>query len=191
MDALKRLGAIDEDTLVLGIPKTLWKRFAGDQWTEVTAFGEEVYAEEADGMEEAVSAHEDNRRVLNNDLLQFLAKNINSESLPVGSSIREAVAFRHGQIVRHHKQQRTVDVTGVVPVMTLGNVLSKEIETHQTDVGVELDLHVELIEETYPLLPALADNWSFNNLQNSVDLLTDYVIMCDTMKKPNQAALAA
>jgi hypothetical protein len=191
VDALKRLGAIDEDTLVLGIPKTLWKRFAGDQWTEVTAFGEEVYAEEADGMEEAVSAHEDNRRVLNNDLLQFLAKNINSESLPVGSSIREAVAFRHGQIVRHHKQQRTVDVTGVVPVMTLGNVLSKEIETHQTDVGVELDLHVELIEETYPLLPALADNWSFNNLQNSVDLLTDYVIMCDTMKKPNQAALAA
>ncbi len=183
VSALKKVGAMDNDALVLGIPKTLWKRFSGDQWTEVTTYGEEVYAEEAEGMEEAVSQRQDNRSVLDNPLLRFLDNNIKMEALPVGSSIREVISFR--------KQQRAEDVSGVLGVMTLGSVIGKEIEAHQTEVGDELALHVELIMEAYPLIGALSDNYSFNALQNSVDMLTDYVIMCDTAQKPNQVALAA
>ena len=149
----------------------------------MTTYGEEVYAEEAEGMEEAVSLRKDNRDVLNNTLLRFLTDNIKEESLPVGSSIREAITFRN--------QQRAEDVSSVLGVMTLGGVLSKEIETHETEVGAELDLHIELIKEAYPLIEALSDNYSFNALEKSVDMLTDYVVMCDTAEKPNQAALAA
>ena len=182
VSALKNMGEIG-DAYIIGVPKTLWKRFSGEQWTELCEFAEDVYDAAAIGVEEAVALHRDAISTRNNSLLNYLFRKIDLDAVSSKSNINEATEFL--------QRVRDMDTDNPRALLGLGSALNRHIDTVSSDIRKELDFYVELIEDAYPLISALSDNYSFNNRENSVDLLTEYVIMCDTAEKPNQAALAA
>lgn len=182
---LQFLGALDRP--VYGAPKSLWKKFEGDQWVNLYDYAKEWF----DAQDEDFSANRARRdavrRVVNSDVLDFLDDYCRTGDLSDRSLVHTAM-----ELYETARNDKTRDLSKLVE---LGMALDKPVHM-DARVRDELEDELELVEEelfaTYPMLDLLTNSDVIQN-DNVIDKVTEYVIMCDTVAEKNQlqAAIAA
>lgn len=179
-DLMVSLGALDSDTVIIGAPKTLQKKFTGDQWVNFFEYA----AEWAQTLDVSFVPKQEARaralsKVRNNDMLDFITDYVRREDLSDGS-----VAEHAYDLYERSHGESTVDTRDLRAV---ANIFDLEVsEGDVTDeYEDELELILEEIEDRYPLLSVLHDHHvSYRDMP--VDKVTAYVIMCDTNNGANQ-----
>lgn len=186
-DLMVALGALDADTPIIGAPKTLQKKFSGDQWVNFFDHAREwaktldvSFVAQQEARQRAIS------KVRNDGILEFVSDYVRREDLP-----DDSVAF-HAFTLRDRAQEETPSDTRSLRAAAgvFGLEIAEEVDTDEyTD---ELELIHEEIEGRYPLIGVMMDiKASYRDVP--VDKVTAYVIMCDNNAEANQpeAKLAA
>ncbi len=170
---LVRMGLIPEGTRIIGVPKTLWKRFTGDQWTDFGVYARSVLTDHKPKMNGSLSMWATQQQVGRDETLNYLVKHIDVDGLTKNSAAGDAITFS-AEIAAH-------DMSEVRNVVALSENVGEAIKMPEAADDSDYSVHIELLNLTYPLLATLHDNWSFNRRENSVDMLNQYVKMCDTI----------
>lgn len=178
---LVRLGVISKDTPIYGAPKSLRKNFEGEQWVDLYDFAREWLAENGkdapviQAREHAVSVirTDSTLRYIRDHVAVEKIGNLNSPVLEVEALFDMAVTVRDME---------------AKDIFALANALGKRLDGNEHHDGL-LDLHSDLVARlhaAYPLLATLVRRVSYDD--NLVDLLTQYVNMCDTVSETNHVA---
>ncbi|QJA43116.1 hypothetical protein [Phaeobacter phage MD18] len=182
---LKALGALDKP--VYGAPKSLWKKFEGDQWVNLYDYAKDWFATQDEDFSANSARRTAVRKVLNSDLLDFLDDYCRKDALSDNSLVHMAM-----EIYESARNDKTPDLSKLIE---LAAALDQPVEVNK-DVRDELEDELELIEEelnaVYPMLGLLTNSDVIQN-DNVIDKVTEYVIMCDTIADNNQpqATIAA
>lgn len=171
--ALTAMGLLESGTRIIGVPKTLWKRFGGDQWTDFGVYARGVLAEQKPHMNGSLALWATQQQVGRDDTLSYLKKHIDVTGLSENSAAGDALTFV--------AEVDAYDTTNVRHVVSLSRGVGQSIEMPESADDDDFAVHKELLDVTYPLLGTLHDNWAFNREENSVDKLNQYVKMCDTI----------
>lgn len=180
------LGALDVlDQPVYGAPKSLIKKFSGDQWINLYDLAAEWADSNPFDIPTALAEINAIAEVRQSVLLDFIAENILRDKIGHNSPCKQASDFR----ARTLTFKRSSKVTNHVELNEcLGRPIGAVATTHE--VTDELELVEDILAQAYPLLPLLAKS-NIDYMEGCVDTVTDYVIMCDNVSKTNQSAARA
>ena len=182
IEALQNLDVIPRGQPVYAVPKTLWSRFDRPEWKELYAFADD-YLDDNASVEALVEA-EAVAEALGSHLLQFVETNVDVERLVDKSDTIPAITFFKGV--------KEMDTSQADRVRRLARVMYREAELTEagsSQVKVEAEYHIELLNEVYPLLDVLSRQCQYE--RNLVDKVTNYVYMCDAAQVTLRAATAA
>jgi len=170
---LVRMGLIPEGTRIIGVPKTLWKRFTGDQWTDFGVYARSVVEDQKPKMNGSLAVWATQQQAGRDEAMSYLAKHIDVAGLTKNSAAGDAITFL-ANVAAH-------DTSEVRNLVALADNVGASIQMPEVADDNDYSVHRELLSLTYPLLDTLHDNWSFNKQDNSVDKLNEYVKMCDAI----------
>lgn len=181
--ALTRAGILTSDQHVVAVPKTLWKRFEeNDAWQEFPAFAENYWTE-TDCLP-AIADAEAIENTVCDMVMQFLSANVDCAKIGTASDARMAIGF--------FNKMKETDIGKAKALRDLGSALKKiddETGLPESDLSVELAYHKELVEQVYPLLHVMARR--MDNVDGIVDMVSDYVYMCDAAQESLRNSAAA
>jgi hypothetical protein len=179
--ALRAAGAIEANTPIYGIPKSMLKKVAGSQWVNLYEVAKEWVEDNPADVAGTYARKHAVRIVLEDDELDLLRRFADLSRCGSYSPVHEAVALR--------EQASAEVIADVSPYVNVCDALGKAVENDAANDALA-DLYSELrevINERYPLLEYMG-RVSYND--KAVDLVTDYVIMCDTaFGQKNQQAV--
>jgi hypothetical protein len=167
-DALKRSGAVESDATLYGAPKSLWKLFKGAQWINVYDLANKHFQDNI-GKKKSVVLARLIEKVLGDDTLRKLSKNIRIGDLSKGSAAHTAIEYR--------EKYAAMTKPAVEGILRLARATGKTelVETWVEQTTPELQKHLTSIDDAYPMLSEFDTYY----LRNEVDKLTQYVQMCD------------
>lgn len=170
VEALKEAGAIPMSAQVYAAPKTIWKDFSGDQWTDVYDFAKDYYEKHAtDGV---ISRSETVKKIRSNRVLRALHGALIFEELGDDSPARLGHEFM-AKIISE-------DTSGAAGMLKLRGYFDPEHKKTDKD-SVDLDdlAHAndlaDQVKERYPLLTLLCEQYMSKKLEK----ITKYVYTCD------------
>lgn len=175
---LVRLGVISKDTPVYGAPKSLRKNFEGEQWVDLYDFAREWLAENGKDAP-VINARERAVAAIRSDvLLRYVSEHVNEELVEnVNSPVHEVSALMQMAVTERDMESKDI--------YALANALGKRLDDSALQDGL-VDLQTDLVTRltaAYPMLEMLARRVTYAD--NLVDLLTQYVNMCDTVSETN------
>ena len=179
---LKMCGTIPVDAKVYGAPKSLWKHFEGEQWTNVYEVADTTFATQFDI--DAVKRAKAIKLVLENSFFWFLSNKLNTKKLGAKSTIKQALKFRH--------TVETMPMPDARKMIRLARAVNKDVHMDDSDheLLVKAEVFESAIDDEYPMLRAIGDHCRYAS--EVLDKLTDYVHTCDIANAAtNQAANAA
>ena len=171
--ALVNAGIVPSHTLY-AVPKSLWKKFEGDQWIEIYDAAEQWLDDNLDV--DLVHTADAVSKGLQSHTLQFVAEKVDLSKLGDASDINDAVKFFNG--LKEFDFAATGNMKSILEVMGRAHsALLRDEDAEDIQTQVELDFYNELLDETYPLIDVLARQCQYED--HLVDKVTDYVYMCD------------
>ncbi|WNL50698.1 rIIA lysis inhibitor [Ruegeria phage RpAliso] len=185
--ALVDLQIVRRGTPVYGAPKSLMKKFEGDQWVNLYDYAREELMKRNDGIAEKQARNKDIADVRSDVFLRYLAENVNLAEIGVSSPLQDAVTLRDMALSEplHAIQQ----ITELALAVNVPLVMGDDVDTSPLmDEASEIK---DRVCEAYPMLGMLAERGFIDD--SLVDMLTDYVNMCDNNAEQNhlEAAIAA
>jgi len=182
-DILRRLGAIDVP--VYGAPKSMWKKFEGEQWVDLYDYAR-AYFDKHDVDFAANAAYRDAvGDVRRDDTLDFINDQVRREDVSKDSYTLVALDL--------YNRAHACTVADLSSLRALANALSIPVDTIYDEANpmvAELAETLAVLAEVYPMLSILVPS-NVEYQHNAVDKVTEYVVMCDNIQNTNQAARAA
>lgn len=178
---LRALGAIDRNMPIYGAPKSLRKKFDGEQWVDLYDFAREWLEDNGTDVDAMRRRELALSGVKNDPVLHYLNQFVNNEALThADSPARDAVVLWNMVA-----EERETNSTGFYDLANaLGTPISVDHDAPEDSLAA---LHAETVEcalYAYPLLEVMQKRVSYTD--NLVDLLTDYVNMCDMVSETNR-----
>jgi hypothetical protein len=173
---LRSVGALNER--VYGAPKSLEKKFQGDQWVNLYDLAAEWVGDNDFDFATAEARRVAVRRVKHDTLLQFIRRSIDLAQLDPENILNAATDLH------------TVACSDATPSYAdeeeLFRAMGKEIPEYTKEDSLlgELEQMREDISEAYPMLDLLSRT-NVTSYDNALDKLTEYVIMCDNVSETN------
>lgn len=174
------VGAIPADLPVYGAPKSLMKKFEGEQWINLYDFAMQWLEENGNDVPAMRMREEALDSIRRDYFLQFLHDYVAVERVHPDSPA--AAAQELLRMVREEK------ATNSNAIRTLATSIGRDIDAEAAE-----DIYMDLYRETsaaavaaYPLLHHVHNRASVAD--NMVDLVTEYVIMADNVSQTNHAA---
>lgn len=177
---LVNVGAIERNTPVYGAPKSLMDLFEGDQWTNLYDFAAAWLAENGENASVMQARERATSLVRNDTLLRFINANVELGKVSADSPSQEVAALL-GTVAQETVKDRSSYV------FQLATALGKQLDAVEVEDAL-FGLYTEVRETAlaaYPMLTLLYERVIYND--NLVDIVTDYVIMCDKVSQTNQA----
>jgi hypothetical protein len=169
-NALRAFGTIPDNAVLYGAPKTLWKRFEGDNWINIYDIAEEAFDKSQPKASVAKAAMID--AVQRSSDLRFLRENLNVKTLegPGGAALE---AFEY------YKRIEGLTKPDTSAYRNLATCVGKtdHIEEWSKFDDTELEYHKLCVEEAYPLLGMIRRRCNYED--KLVDKVTHYVQVCD------------
>lgn len=180
--ALQAVDILPMDENVYAVSKSLWKKFDGPQWKEIYTVAADYVATipSADVLHQAKAVSSG----MENFVMQFAAKQIDTTKLDAKSDATPAIKFFNSLFDIDTSESERMEAV----IRVMGKTTDFELEG-KSQMEVELDYHVELLGEVYPLLEMLARQCSYEN--DLVDKVTGYIYMCDTAQANQRLETAA
>ncbi|AWY09217.1 rIIA lysis inhibitor [Ruegeria phage vB_RpoS-V10] len=182
---LRSLGAINEN--VYGAPKSMQKKFEGDQWVNLYDFARNWFDEQEVDIAAARARRSAVSEVRNDPLLEFVETYVGKDDVSQGDTIWDAL-----ELLSKAKADNTPDPRHMHALADSLRITIPPAEDDFAD-ALEEDLvkvRAALIAQ-YPLIEILMSS-NVRYSDKSVDLVTEYVNMCDNVSETNhQAAIAA
>lgn len=181
--ALKQIGAVPIDTILYGVPKTLWKRFSGKQWVNIYDLGPTIFGKMNPKAAVAKRAMIDT--VTGDALLRYLKEYI------IPKNVVDGALFDALNYLNRVKKLTAPDITAYKGLARAVGQTGDLLEWAVVDT-TELDKHKARVNECYPLIDTLRCHCTYE--KNMVDKLAHYVQVCDKAAKAdssNKAAIAA
>lgn len=174
------VGAIHADLPVYGAPKSLMKKFEGEQWINLYDFARQWLEDNGNDVP-AMRMREAALDTIRRDyFLQYLHDHVAGERVSPDSP-----AVAAGELLRMVRQEKATNSSAI---STLATNIGREINEEAAE-DIYMDLYRETraaAEAAYPFLHHFHNRASVAD--NMVDLVTDYVIMADNVSQTNHAA---
>jgi hypothetical protein len=168
---LKKLGAIGPATDVYGAPKSMWKKFEEDQWEDLYDFAVRWLSEQTIDVAAANARHKALSAICNDTILKFIRRRLHVDKLSSDSAARVACELLDAASGEKVSDTSVLESLANAVEYKLSSSKTEEEDAYQLQyVSANSDL-----EELYPLFTCLMRSYG----DISVDMLTDYVIMCD------------
>ena len=179
LDLLKHYGYVDADAELIAVPKTLWKRFEGDQWVDIYELAEKMFEEKYDYGQ--VLDYSAARALRHEGFLSFMTEIIDDN---MDNTITEASEF-------FKRMMTKADNSKVARMMELAEAVGKRFSDSSEHAFKDTaEYYADKIKAEYPLMDILHDGMRYSN--KNVDKVRDYVHTCDIANATtNQAAAAA
>ena len=168
---LNELGVIPDDAQLYGAPKSLWKKFERDNWTNIYDVAEEAFKKSKPVASIAKRALIMEVRATTE--LRWLDENLKLKRLSDGPA-RDALMF--------YQKITSYTLPDVSAFINLANALNRrDVINDWSDFDrTEIDYHVEAVDTYYPLLDMLRGGYSSRDA-TEIDKITKYVQMCDQL----------
>lgn len=172
------MGAISQDAVIYGAPKSLQRRFEGDNWIDLYEFANQWLEDNGKDVGAMQRRETALTRVRTDDVLYFIKRYVDGVAVHSNSLILDAVTL-FDTAAQEAK-------TNSDYIFQLARALGTSIAVVDGEDALQYlyDTTMAAIRETYPMLKLLAENVSFHD--KLVDLVTQYVIMCDNVSQTNQ-----
>ena len=172
-EALRKSGAVPIDANLYGAPKTLWKKFETEHWTNIYDLAPEVVKKSSP--KASIAKRALMSEVSREDSLRWLNEIVGKTALQDGAA-KEALNY-FNRITSMTKP----DVDGFI---ALARAVGKSLmiaEWSEFD-RAEIDYHVEALDTYYPLLSMLRESSRYTARASDVDKITGYVHNCDRIE---------
>lgn len=166
--ALVDAGVVPAGSTLYGAPKSLWKRFEGDQWVNIYDLAAEAFKKSKPKASLAKRALI--MEVRGTSELRWLDDAVKLADLGDGVA-REALEFY--QRVCNYTVPEVEGFIKLAKAVGQGDVIEEWSKFDRT----EIDYHVEALETYYPLLSTIRAGQRYG--EKPVDKITEYVQMCD------------
>jgi len=165
--AVRECGAVNQDAICYGAPKSLWKHFEGSQWINIYDVAKKHFKNNQPKKKVAQARMIED--VLSDSTLRYLAQNLDTDKLAKGSVALDAINFYRK--VEKMKKPAVEDIIRLAKALGEYEVLEK----WTSEENPEATQHTEAVAGRYKMLEVFDSYY----LRRELDHLTHYVQVCD------------